>query len=73
MGRPPLGVESLRGIFRQDYQDCLRWCWKLHKTLDAHEIANNSFSVLSVSSVVKFAENSVKAFWETADSKRTHL
>jgi hypothetical protein len=53
-----------RDFFRQDYQDlqdCLRWCWKLHKTFDAHEIETNSFSMLSVSSAVKFAENSVKA------------
>jgi hypothetical protein len=28
----------------------------LHKTLDPYEIANDSFSVLSVSSVVKSAE-----------------
>jgi len=28
----------------------------LHKTLDPYEIANNSFSVLSVSSVVNSAE-----------------
>ena len=30
-------------------QECLRECWRLQKTLDALEIVNNSFSVLSVS------------------------
>jgi hypothetical protein len=31
-------------------------CWTLHKALDADEVVNNLFSVLSVSSAVNSAE-----------------
>jgi hypothetical protein len=75
-GEHPQRVENLRGIFRKDDRtirttsdgvgDCT-------KNWNPHDIAANSFFVLSVSSAVKFAENSVKAVWETADDKGTPL
>jgi hypothetical protein len=45
----------------------------LPETLDSHEIATNSFSVLSVSSVVNSAEFGLKLFERVPIRKIPHL